>query len=147
MEKFSRATAILLFWFIVVSIQFPSTIGEVDHLQQGKPSLAKAVIDTLTSFKESHQGSWDKVKTIIHGFQLKFFPPNLDFRGSEEGKPEGGGAGEKVKEAVEKSFTSSRETVEEAAKSAADAVGETVHKTAQKVKETVHSDKESQAEL
>lgn len=80
MDKFSRATAILILWFIVVSIQFPFTITieEVDHLAQGKPSLVKALFDTIISLKESHQGSWNKVKTVIHGVQLKFFPPNLE---------------------------------------------------------------------
>ncbi|XP_015890947.3 uncharacterized protein LOC107425463 [Ziziphus jujuba] len=153
MDKISRATAILLFWFMVVSIQFPSTIGEsqhVDHIQDQKPSLVKTVLDTITSLKESHQDSWGKLKTIIHGIQLKFFPPNLDFRGADERKRESGtavgGAGDKVKEAVEKSFHTSKETVEETAKTAAEVVGETVHKGAKKVKETV-SDKESEAEL
>lgn len=72
------------------------------------------------------------------------------FRGADERKRESGtavgGAGDKVKEAVEKSFHTSKETVEETAKTAAEVVGETVHKGAKKVKETV-SDKESEAEL
>lgn len=46
----------------------------------------------------------------------------------------GGGAGEKVKKAVSKSFGTSKATVEDTAKSAAEVVGETLQKTKEKVK-------------
>lgn len=51
----------------------------------------------------------------------------------------GGGAGEKVKEAVAKSLGTSKATLEDAAKSAADITGETIHK----VKRTLSDDEKT----
>ncbi|KAF5751834.1 hypothetical protein HS088_TW02G00853 [Tripterygium wilfordii] len=67
------------------------------------------------------------MKTIVHEKQLQFSPPTLDFRGSEEAKPDiENGAGGRMKEAAEKSFESCKETVEESAKSAVEVVWHTV---------------------
>ncbi|XP_077251446.1 putative disease resistance protein At1g61300 [Tasmannia lanceolata] len=49
------------------------------------------------------------------------------------------GAGEVMKEAVSKSFKTSKATAEDTAKSAAEMAGDTVHKTVEKVKRTVSS--------
>lgn len=58
-------------------------------------------------------------------------------------EPSGGGAGEKMKDAVSKSFGKSKATVEDTAKSAAEVVGETLQKTKEKVKRSF-SDREGQ---
>ncbi|CAI9109202.1 OLC1v1008977C1 [Oldenlandia corymbosa var. corymbosa] len=87
---------------------------------------------------------WEKIKSTIYQLQIKFFPPDLDFRSifapSDKGINDDGqnSAGAAVKEAAEKSFQASKKTVEETAKSAAEAVGEAAHVTAEKVKEKIH---------
>ncbi|MED6107287.1 hypothetical protein PIB30_012683 [Stylosanthes scabra] len=69
---------------------------------------------------------WGLLKALANYAYTRLFPPNIDFRrggggvGDKEGEGEGEGAGEKVKEAVSKSFGTSKATVEDAAKSAAD---------------------------
>ncbi|KAK9949808.1 hypothetical protein M0R45_005319 [Rubus argutus] len=157
MDKFSRRTALFLFWFIIVSLQIPKTIGEEgqQNEEQQQPYFTKTLQDTfsvlqdtVSMLQKSHQTAWDKVKTIISDMQMQFSPPSLDFRADAgiKGETEGDSMGEKVKEAAQKSFETSKHTVEETAKSAADAVGGTAHKTAEKIKETVSSD-ESAAEL
>ncbi|ONI01979.1 hypothetical protein PRUPE_6G170400 [Prunus persica] len=161
MDKFSRRTALFLFWFIIVSLQIPSTIGEgqqqVEKNEQEQTTFGKTMqdtvnvlYDTISVLQKSHQNAWDKVKTIISEMQLQFSPPNLDFRGADEadgkGSTGGVGMGAKLKEAAHKSFETGKHTVEESAKSAGAAVGETMHKTAEKVKERV-SHEEPHAEL
>ncbi|XP_050129464.1 uncharacterized protein LOC126606040 [Malus sylvestris] len=157
MDRFSRRTALFLFWFIIVSLQIPKTIGEaqpeVEKNEEADQQTAfgrtmqdtmSMLYDTISVLQKSHQNAWDKVKTIINDMQLQFSPPNLDFRGGDEANARGSegddqGMGGKVKEAAQKSFETSKHTVEESAKSAGEAVGGTVHKTAEKVKETVAS--------
>ncbi|CAL5439306.1 unnamed protein product [Camellia sinensis] len=80
--------------------------------------------------------SWNKAQSLFNQLQAYFFPPNLDFRGRKEVESDGGAAGEKVKEAMAKSFGKSRATVEDSAKSAAKFAGETLHITADKVKKS-----------
>ncbi|KAI7985641.1 hypothetical protein LOK49_LG14G02298 [Camellia lanceoleosa] len=80
--------------------------------------------------------SWNKAQSLFNQLQAYFFPPNLDFRGRKEMESDGGAAGEKVKEAMAKSFGKSRATVEDSAKSAAKFAGETLHTTADKVKKS-----------
>ena len=68
----------------------------------------------------------------------------ISFRGRDKANAKGSegddqGMREKVKEAAQKSFKTSKQTVEESAISAGEAVRETVHKTEEKVKETVAS--------
>ncbi|BFG23974.1 hypothetical protein CerSpe_102480 [Prunus speciosa] len=111
-----------------------------------KPSLWKTTRNAFppyTSYLE-------KAKALLNQGQAYIFPPNLDFRGSgnniydgeETGSRGGGGAGEKVREAVGNSFGKSTETVDSSAKTAAKLVGETVKKTKEKVKRSF-SDRES----
>ncbi|EEF28761.1 conserved hypothetical protein [Ricinus communis] len=134
------STAWFIFLLINVSLQILSVVGDggqhVAQNMQEKPPLVKMVMDTLTTLKKSHKSSWDKLKAMIHGFQLQFFPPNLDFRGQDQ---EVDGAGGRMKEAAEKSLEVGKVTAEESAKSAAKVVGEAVHK----VKDKISNDEES----
>ncbi|XVE83247.1 hypothetical protein DITRI_Ditri16bG0072300 [Diplodiscus trichospermus] len=131
---------------IIISHQIESVVCESrQQIDEEKPSFFQVVSSTITLLKKSHKSSWEKMKTIIHEFQLQFTPPNLDFRGTG-GTPKAGesdGVGEKMKEAVKKSIGTSKGTVEETAKSAAEAV----HKTAEKVKESVSDNEQSHDEL
>ncbi|CAL5361020.1 unnamed protein product [Camellia sinensis] len=72
--------------------------------------------------------SWNKAQSLFNQLQ--------PFRGRKEVESDGGAAGEKVKEAMAKSFGKSRATVEDSAKSAAKFAGETLHITADKVKKS-----------
>ncbi|KAM1161106.1 hypothetical protein ACFX13_000278 [Malus domestica] len=157
MDRFSRRTALFLFWFIIVSLQIPKMIGEAQpEVEKNEEADQQTVFgrtmqdtmsmlyDTISVLQKSHQNAWDKVKTIINDMQLQFSPPNLDFRGRDKANAKGSegddqGMREKVKEAAQKSFKTSKQTVEESAISAGEAVRETVHKTEEKVKETVAS--------
>ncbi|KAK3211818.1 hypothetical protein Dsin_016524 [Dipteronia sinensis] len=108
-----------------------------------KPPFSKILADTISLLKKSHQSSWEKVKAVLHGMRLQFFPPNLDFRGGEEVN-----GGESMKEAAKKSIRMSKTSVEKSAKSAAEMVGEAVENTAEKVKNTVSNKEDySQDEL
>lgn len=91
MDKFSRRTALFLFWFIIVSLQIPSTIGEgqqqveKNENEQEQTTFGKTLqdtvnvlYDTISVLQKSHQNAWDKVKTIISDMQLQFSPPNLE---------------------------------------------------------------------
>ncbi|KAM1052685.1 hypothetical protein ACFX13_000278 [Malus domestica] len=155
MDRFSRRTALFLFWFIIVSLQIPKMIGEAQpEVEKNEEADQQTVFgrtmqdtmsmlyDTISVLQKSHQNAWDKVKTIINDMQLQFSPPNLEGRDKANAKGSEGddqGMREKVKEAAQKSFKTSKQTVEESAISAGEAVRETVHKTEEKVKETVAS--------
>jgi superoxide dismutase len=143
--------------------------------EEQKPSIAEIVTNGISLLKQSHEFYWNTIKAIYKEVQLQLSPPNLEwvywfhrhpivyfhhtifyfwfsFKGRDEGNPEDGVGGNnavgKMKEAVEKSFGTSKHTVEESAKSAANVVGEAMHKTEEKVKESIISDKdESDAEL
>ncbi|KAM1068249.1 hypothetical protein ACFX1Q_000202 [Malus domestica] len=155
MDRFSRRTALFLFWFIIVSLQIPKMIGEAQpEVEKNEEADQQTVFgrtmqdtmsmlyDTISVLQKSHQNAWDKVKTIINDMQLQFSPPNLEGRDKANAKGSEGddqGMREKVKEAAQKSFKTSKQTVDESAISAGEAVRETVHKTEEKVKETVAS--------
>ncbi|XP_050385856.1 uncharacterized protein LOC126802288 [Argentina anserina] len=144
MDKFSRRTALLLFWFIIVSLQIPKTIAEEGQQNEEEQTYITRTLsvlqDTVSMLQKSHQAAWDKMKTTISDMQMQFMPPSLEADDKKDETEEG--AGEKMKDAAQKSFETSKHTVEESAKTAADAV----HKTAEKVKEVVTND-ESSAEL
>ncbi|EEF48728.1 uncharacterized protein LOC8259966 [Ricinus communis] len=77
---------------------------------------------------------WDRARSIVNTVQAYLYPPNLDFRRSNEGREkEEGEAGEKVKEAVGESLRKSKATVEDSAKGAAKVATERLHKTKEKV--------------
>ncbi|KAL5818523.1 hypothetical protein ACOSQ4_022365 [Xanthoceras sorbifolium] len=136
MGTFGRTQTLFLVLFIVFSQQISSAVGDGGQhraeYNEEKPPFSKILTDTISVLKNSHKSSWDKVKAIIHGMQLQFFPPNLDFRGGEEANGD-----EKLKEAAKKSIGMSKTTVEESAKSAAEMVTGAVEKTAEKVKNSV----------
>ncbi|KAL6223049.1 hypothetical protein ACLB2K_006439 [Fragaria x ananassa] len=144
MDKFSRRTALLVFWFIIVSLQIPRTIGEEQNEEEQTyfTRTLSVLQDTVSMLQKSHQAAWDKMKTTIADMQMQFMPPSIDFRGDDNKDETEEGVGEKMKDAAQKSFETSKHTVEESAKTAADAV----HKTAEKVKEVVTND-ETSAEL
>ncbi|OMP02562.1 hypothetical protein COLO4_11001 [Corchorus olitorius] len=135
-----RSFVLCLVWFIILSQQIQSVVCDIGQQnnedQKAQPSVYQVVSNTLSLLKKSHKSSWEKIKTIMHNFQLQFTPPNLDFRGA--GNEEGN-----MKEAVKKSVGTSKATVEETAKSAADMAGDAVHKTKEKVKGYVSDEKQS----
>ncbi|XP_054805348.1 uncharacterized protein LOC129308297 [Prosopis cineraria] len=152
MENLSRSTVVFLLFCTVVVLQFKIAVqqGGAGHRvvrdEAEYPLLRKHVLDTVSLLKRSHKSSWEKVKSVIRDLQMKFSPPNLDFRTGKEAQSDG------MKDAAEKSFHKSKETVKESAKSAAEMVGDAVHKTAQKVKTTSSasasaSKRESDSEL
>ncbi|KAK4264841.1 hypothetical protein QN277_025965 [Acacia crassicarpa] len=151
MGNLSRNRVLLfLLFFLVVVLQSQIAVqqqgGAGNRAVQEEPQYPlfhKYVVDTVSLLKRSHKSSWEKVKTVIHDFQMRFSPPNVDFRRATEDQSE------PIREAAEKSFQKSTETVKESAKSAAEMVGEAVHKTAQKVKAppSSASERESDSEL
>ncbi|KAK6258978.1 hypothetical protein QQP08_002312 [Theobroma cacao] len=143
-----RSFTLFLLWFIVLSHQILSVVCQRAQYNEEKPSLFQVVSSTISMLKKSHKSSWEKIKTIIHDFQLQFTPPNLDFRGTGTATASGSDSvGENMKEAVKKSIGTSKVTVEETAKSAAEIAEGAVHKTKEKVKEIVSDKEESQDEL
>ncbi|KAJ9139566.1 hypothetical protein P3X46_030291 [Hevea brasiliensis] len=127
MDRLSRGSAILILCFFSIVV---SSVGDGHKDQEKRPAL---------SFPETLARTyWDWAKTIVHRAQAYFFPPNIDFRGSNgAGEQTDMGAGEKVKEAVAESLGKTRATVEDSAKSAAKVASETVHKTKEKVKRSL----------
>ncbi|MCE3050579.1 hypothetical protein HAX54_047608 [Datura stramonium] len=106
----------------------------VQDKQKDAASPTQVLEEAYSMLVTSSLRSWDVVKSYIHQLQLKYFPPNVDFRSKDDVKANGG-AGERIMEATKKSFEKSKETVEGSAKSAAEAVEHKVHKTAEKVKD------------
>ncbi|KAH7515311.1 uncharacterized protein LOC125418654 [Ziziphus jujuba] len=162
MDNLKTSTAIVI--LCLLFINFSSTIG--DEGQQSLNNHEKAESDTKQSFSGMVRSLfsistsspistsyWGKLKNHVNQAYAYFFPPNLDFRRSDQadgtGAGEaasiyGSGPGEKVKEAVSKSLETSKETVEDAAKSAARIAGETVHKTKEKMKKSMSAGKKSE---
>uniref|UniRef100_A0A5B6ZNK7 Uncharacterized protein n=1 Tax=Davidia involucrata TaxID=16924 RepID=A0A5B6ZNK7_DAVIN len=133
-----KPTLILLFFFII----FLCAVGneEKSNTEEKKTSAIFSLPTTTITTSTS------KLKTLLNRARAYFFPPNLDFRGSDEAKAEaeaeaeaeakangGGGIGHKVKEAAVKS----KATVEDSAKSTAKLAGETMQKTVNKVKQSL----------
>ncbi|XVF15054.1 hypothetical protein REPUB_Repub09cG0116400 [Reevesia pubescens] len=141
--KNSRRRSLTLFlpWFVILSHQFVSVVCETGQYNEEKPSFFQVVSSTISVLKKSHKSSWEKIKTIIHDFQLQFTPPNLDFRGTGTAKARGSDG------VLKKSIGTSKVIVEETAKSAAGIAGEAVHKTAEKVKGGGSDKEESHDEL
>ncbi|TYI40469.1 hypothetical protein ES332_A02G164800v1 [Gossypium tomentosum] len=133
----TRRYTLFLLWLIILSHQIRPVVCEGNQYNEEKPSLFQLVSNTFSLLKKSHQSSWEKVKTIIHEFQLQFTPPSLDFRGTGGNDPgkASDGTGEKVKEAVKDSIETSEAIAKETARTAA----EVVHKTDEKVKESASS--------
>ncbi|XVF17127.1 hypothetical protein REPUB_Repub10bG0092600 [Reevesia pubescens] len=139
-----RNLTLFLLCFIILSHQILCIVCETEQYNEEKPSFFHTISSTLSLLKKSHKSYWEKIRTIIHDFQLQFTPPNLDFRSTGTAKAS---LEEKMKEAVKKSFGTSKLTVEETAKSAAEAAGEAIHKTSKKIKGSVSDKEESHDEL
>ncbi|KAI4330144.1 hypothetical protein MLD38_028447 [Melastoma candidum] len=140
---------ILLTWVLMISsTQLVGSQNFAENQEEIKPSFPKLILDSVSNFRRSNQDSWSKIKAVLNAFQLKFTPPNLDFRGTGDGANDKGGAegvGGKVMGAVGKSFSAGRATVEGSAKSAAQGVEKAVQKTAEMVKDSVSDDEGGQA--
>ncbi|XP_016500548.1 uncharacterized protein LOC107818979 isoform X1 [Nicotiana tabacum] len=137
MERFRKLSVVFIFWLITFSFATIHIYGDAaqknvkEKQEDSNPSMI--LQEAYTGLVTSSLQSWDKVKSFINKVQLKFSPPDLDFRSKEVANADGG-AKERVKEAAQKSFGKSKETVEETAKSAANVVEQTVHRTAEKMK-------------
>ncbi|KAK9280755.1 hypothetical protein L1049_003643 [Liquidambar formosana] len=119
--------------------------------QERKPTISE-MLTSMFSFSTISTPSisyLEKAKTLAKQAHAYFFPPNLDFRSSDEVQGNGGGgAGEKVREAVADSLGESKATVEDSAELVAKLVTETVHKTVEKVKKSLSErGGDTQAEL
>ncbi|XP_022950287.1 uncharacterized protein LOC111453420 [Cucurbita moschata] len=124
MEIFNPKTrSRLLLLFFILMLHVASCFAEPNKAPE-RPSFGNFIQETVAILKKSHPSPWDKVKCLIHQMQLQFFPPNLDFRSSDEAK----GVVDEVKEAVEKSFGASKDAVSESARSAAKVMEEAVDK-------------------
>ncbi|KAL9459270.1 hypothetical protein AB3S75_002624 [Citrus x aurantiifolia] len=144
MERFRKIPKLFICLIILLYLQTIISAVNGDHggqnIAQNKEeesSLAQFVVETISRLRASHKSSWEKVKSIIHEMQLRFSPPNLDFKGPNKANVGAKQEAEKVKEAAKKTAGVSKMAVEESAKSAAEAV----HKTAEKVKDSVSPDK------
>ncbi|XP_016465961.1 uncharacterized protein LOC107788766 [Nicotiana tabacum] len=143
MEFIRKLSVVILFCLIIFSFGIIHTASDAAHYQnnnvkdkQKDQSPTQMLEEAYSMLVTSSWRSWDMAKSYINQFQLKFFPPNVDFRSRDDGKANGG-AGERMKEATQKSFEKSKEAVEETAKSAAEMMEQKVQKTAEKVKDTV----------
>ncbi|XP_039007978.1 uncharacterized protein LOC120135873 [Hibiscus syriacus] len=119
---------------VVVWHQISSVVCEgAEQLnnEYNKPSFFQLLSTSVDLLKRSHQTFSHKFKSLIHQFQLRFTPPNIDFRSSgiEKGE-ESESVRENMKEAMKKSNRTSEATLQGAARTAA----KSVHKTADKVK-------------
>ncbi|CAH9084697.1 unnamed protein product [Cuscuta europaea] len=130
-----RKSSFLLFFIFFSSCIIFSCSADDGNKEKASPQ--EILGETYTLFTKVSLRYWDHVKSLINQAQLKFTPPDLDFRRKGDvkmgGKEHEGGAKERVKEAAEKSFGKSKEAVEESAKTAAHVVGEAVHETKEKV--------------
>ncbi|CAK9320304.1 unnamed protein product [Citrullus colocynthis] len=113
----------LLLMLLIFMLNVASCFADSNKAPE-RPSFGNFIQETVAILKKSHPTTWDKIKSLIHQMQLQFFPPNLDFRSSDESK----GVVDEVKDAVEKSFGASKDAVEESAKSVAKVMEEAVDK-------------------
>ncbi|KAJ8543750.1 hypothetical protein K7X08_025368 [Anisodus acutangulus] len=151
MEIVRKLSILVLFCLITISFEIIHTAGDAAHQKnvqdkQKDQSPTQMLEEAYSMFVTSSLSSWDMVKSYINQFQLKYFPPNVDFRSKDDGKANGG-AREKIKEATQKTFEKSKETVERSAKSAAEAMEQKVHKTADKIKDTMSAGHETAEEV
>ncbi|KAJ6983786.1 hypothetical protein D5086_021089 [Populus alba] len=130
----------------------------IAHAQQGpvenaqRPDIFSRIFGSLFTFSANSPATtsastgtsfWENVKTMFNQAQASIFPPNLDFRRSDEAVGYGGGTGtgEKMKEGAAKSVEQGKATVENSARTAARVASETVQKMKEKVKRTLSDHK------
>ncbi|KAJ4718799.1 hypothetical protein OWV82_010435 [Melia azedarach] len=84
-HKRRRRTAFLLIIVICFCFSFVSGYGDEQHEEKKKPSISEMIKCTFSVYTTPICRSyWDKLKALMNQAQAYFFPPNLDFRGSEE---------------------------------------------------------------
>ncbi|CAH2037291.1 unnamed protein product [Thlaspi arvense] len=121
----------VVFFLFVFSVNVFS--DDVDHMR-AVPAEDKTTTVWLSKIKQSGNNYWGKLKETLGRGHSRFFPPNIDFRGKDDPAM---GAGEKMKEAVTRSFEHSKGTVEEAARSAAEVACDAAEAVKEKVKSSV----------
>ncbi|XP_055818098.1 uncharacterized protein LOC129887150 [Solanum dulcamara] len=138
MDFFRKLSILVLFCLITISSEIIHTSGDQQNVldNQKEQSPTQMLEEAYSMLLTSTLRSLDVAKSYINQLQLKYFPPNVDFRSKDDGSVNGG-AGERIMEATQKSFEKTKETVEGSARSAAKAVEQKVHKTAEKVKDTM----------
>ncbi|KFK43886.1 hypothetical protein AALP_AA1G186700 [Arabis alpina] len=120
----------VVFFLFVFSVKVS---GDVDY-QRAVPAEAKTTTVWLSRMKQSGNDYWAKLKETLGRGHSRFFPPNIDFRGKDDPAM---GTGEKMKEAVTRSFGHSKDTVEEAARSAAEVACDAAEAVKERVKRSV----------
>ncbi|XP_011046602.1 PREDICTED: uncharacterized protein LOC105141166 [Populus euphratica] len=124
--------------------------GPVENAQ--RPDIFSKIFGSLFTFSANSPATtsartrtsfWENVKTMFNQAQASIFPPNLDFRRSDEAVGHGGvtGTAEKMKEGAAKSVEKGKATVENSARTAARVASETVQKIKEKVKRTASDHK------
>ncbi|TMW97235.1 hypothetical protein EJD97_005943 [Solanum chilense] len=138
MEFFRKLSILVIFCLITISCEIIHTNGNQQNVEEDKKEQSPTQIleEAYSMLLTSTLRSLDVAKSYINQLQLKYFPPNVDFRSNDDVSTNGG-AGGRIMEATQKSFEKSKETVEGSAKSAAAAVEQKVHDTADKVKDTI----------
>ncbi|KAK9713315.1 hypothetical protein RND81_06G019000 [Saponaria officinalis] len=132
--------------FILFFILFSSTILLKVVGNEGRNGENNRVAKSVSK-------SWAKIKSILHAAQMKYYPPNLDFRSQgkiTENAYEGSRSStaekvnKRVKLAVEKSLEDGEMTMEETAQTAAKLMGEAMHKAKDKVEHKITKRKEDE---
>nr|XP_004237464.1 uncharacterized protein LOC101257462 [Solanum lycopersicum] len=138
MEFFRKLSILVIFCLITISCEIIHTNGNQQNVEEDKKEQSPTQIleEAYSMLLTSTLRSLDVAKSYINQLQLKYFPPNVDFRSNDDVSANKG-AGGRIMEATQKSFEKSKETVEGSAKSAAAAVEQKVHDTADKVKYTI----------
>ncbi|KAF8053126.1 hypothetical protein N665_1462s0011 [Sinapis alba] len=122
----------LLYLFSVIFFLF---VFSVNVSSETMPPEDKTATVWLARIKRSGNDYWSKLKESLGRGHSYFFPPNIDFRGKDDAVKMG--AGEKVKEAVTRSFEHSKDTMEEAARSAAEVACDAAEVVKEKMKRSV----------
>ncbi|ESQ35123.1 hypothetical protein EUTSA_v10008985mg [Eutrema salsugineum] len=122
--------SVVLFLFV-----FSASVNSSDvDYQRAVPPEDKTTTVLLSKIKQSGNSYWAKLKETLGRGHSRLFPPNIDFRGKDDASM---GAGEKMKEAVTRSFENSKDTVEGAARSAAEVACDAAESVKEKVKRSV----------
>ncbi|KAF3606938.1 hypothetical protein DY000_02045574 [Brassica cretica] len=121
---------LLCLWSAIFFFVFSANVSS-----EAVPPEDKTATVWLSRIKRSGNDYWSKFKETLGRGHSRFFPPNIDFRGKDDAAEMG--AGEKMKEAVTRSFEHSKDTVEEAARSAAEVACDAAEAVKEKMKRSV----------
>ncbi|KAG6758732.1 hypothetical protein POTOM_039092 [Populus tomentosa] len=150
MDRLTRCTISILFLLFMTYYIAHAQQGPVENAQ--RPNIFSKIFGSLFTFSANSPATtsastgtsfWENVKAMFNQAQASIFPPNLDFRRSDEAVGHGGGSGtgEKMKEGAAKSVEQGKATVENSARTAARVASETVQKMKEKVKRTLSDHK------